>query len=264
MHNHHAALEWWPQLLLAAPFLFLFILYGGLYFLSLQKRKPWPIHRLLLWNTGLALCLISVFGPLARQAHFDFTAHMTGHLFLGMAGPLLLVLGAPITLLLRAISVSRARKVSAFLRKPLLRVLTYPILPALLNVGGLWLLYTTSLYQLMHEYMLLHILIHLHVFFAGYLFTASIIYIDPIPHRVSYLTRALVLTAALAGHGILSKYLYAHPPAGVPAEQAQSGSMLMYYGGDAVDLVIIIILCRHWYRAARPRTLPSGSISTHG
>ncbi|WP_252311539.1 cytochrome c oxidase assembly protein [Sinobaca sp. H24] len=262
MHEHHAALEWWPQIVLAAPFAVLFLLYNGLYVISLLKSQLWPVYRLIVWNAGLTLCLISVIGPLAQEAHSDFTAHMTGHLLLGMAGPLLLVLGAPITLLLRSISTDQARRVTAFLKKPWLRVLTYPLVPALLNVGGLWLLYTTSLYTLMHEYMLLHILVHLHVFLAGYFFTASIIYIDPMPHRVRFLTRALVLTAALAGHGILSKYLYANPPAGVPAEQARSGSMLMYYGGDAVDLLIIIILCSHWYHAARPRSAAAKQIPT--
>ncbi|GAC1495653.1 MAG: hypothetical protein NVS2B15_17670 [Pseudarthrobacter sp.] len=48
------------------------------------------------------------------------------------------------------------------------------------------------------------------------------------------------------------KYLYAHPPAGVPEAQAQAGSQLMYYGGDGLDLIIITILCYRWYHASRP------------
>ena len=79
------------------------------------------------------------------------------------------------------------------------------------------------------------------------------IYIDPISYRVSFLYRSIVLVMALAGHGILSKYIYAYPPAGVSAKQGELGGMIMYYGGDVIDMVIIYFLCLQWYRTARPR-----------
>jgi len=46
-----------------------------------------------------------------------------------------------------------------------------------------------------------------------------------------------------ACHGILSKYIYAHPPMGVPIDQAKTGGLVMYYGGDAIGLILITILC---------------------
>jgi putative membrane protein len=100
-------------------------------------------------------------------------------------------------------------------------------------------------------------IVHLHVFFAGYLYTISIIYIDPIPHRYSFNLRAIVLILSLAAHGILSKYIYAYPPWGVPIEQAQMGGMIMYYGGDIVEIGLIFFFCQQWYKAARPRTIVS-------
>src|SRR5690606_5614714 len=93
-----------------------------------------------------------------------------------------------------------------------------------------------------------------HIFLAGYVFTASMIYIDPIPHRFSFLFRAIVFIVALAGHQVLSKYIYAFPPNGVTRTEAEAGGMLMYYGGDAIDLVIIFVLCYQWYCKTRPRT----------
>jgi putative membrane protein len=92
-----------------------------------------------------------------------------------------------------------------------------------------------------------------HMLGAGYPFTASLIGTDPDPHRASYRTRAVVLIASLAGHDILAKALYATPPADVTEAQAQVGAMLMYYGGDAIDLIIITIFCHRWYRSTRPR-----------
>ena len=62
-----------------------------------------------------------------------------------------------------------------------------------------------------------------------------------------------MLVAFLAAHGILAKYLYAHPPPGVPEAQAQAGGRLMYYGGDVLDLILIAIFCRQWYAATDPQ-----------
>jgi len=95
--------------------------------------------------------------------------------------------------------------------------------------------------------------VHAHLFIAGYLFTAAVISVDPMPHRRSFRHRSAVLVLALAAHDILAKYLYAHPPDGVPVPAAETGAMVMYYGGDAVDVAILVVLGAHWYRATRPR-----------
>jgi putative membrane protein len=83
------------------------------------------------------------------------------------------------------------------------------------------------------------------------------VYIDPTPHRLSYLYRSLVLLFALSAHAILAKHIYAFPPAGVAKQEAEIGGMLMYYGGDAIDLIIIIMLCHQWYRSTQPKMQPT-------
>lgn len=232
----------------------------GLYIVAVlasnrQKRlRNWPLLRTVSFIAGVFLAAAAVVGPLARQSHVDFTIHMMGHLLLGMLAPLFIALAAPMTLLLRTLNVHAARKLSRLLQRRPIRFFTHPIVASLLNIGGLWLLYTTDLYTAMHANLVLHIVVHIHVFIAGYLFTISLLYIDPVSHRFSFLFRTVVFILALAGHGILSKFIYAYPPEGVPVEQARVGAMLMYYGGDAVDLLLIIILFKHWYQSNRPRT----------
>jgi len=230
-------------------------LYIGAVIVSNKRTgyRSWPIYRSVCWVCGVISALIAVIGPLAHRAHEDFTAHMLVHLLLGMLAPLLMALSSPVTLLLRTLSVHSARRVSMLLRSWLSRVFTHPIVTSVLNIGGLWLLYTTDLYMRMHENLVLHLIVHFHVFIAGYLYTVSMIYMDPVSHRLPYRYRAIVMVLSLAGHGILSKYIYALPPAGVPLEQAELGGMLMFYGGDAIDAAIIFILCFQWYRATRPR-----------
>ncbi|WP_110928732.1 cytochrome c oxidase assembly protein [Bacillus massiliglaciei] len=250
----HSGSEMLTQLILSGPFALAFVLYFLAAVLSSRKYRPWPIYRTVCWTFGLFLAVLAVAGPVADAAHADFTVHMLGHLLLGMASPLLMVLGAPMTLLMRSLRTSAARKVSMFLRTWPFVLLSNPIIASILNIGGLWLLYTTSLFSLIHTFPLVHLLVHFHVFLAGYLFTMSMIYIDPVHRRFSFLFRSLVLIVALAGHGILSKYIYAHPPDRVPTGQAQTGAMLMYYGGDLIDIALISILCFHWFKASRPRS----------
>jgi putative membrane protein len=218
-----------------------------------QHYKQWPYYRTLLWIMGIFSAEAAFIGPIATQAHHDFGAHMVGHLLLGMLAPLLMVLSAPVTLILRSLSISKGRRLTKILKSRFAKFVGDPLVASVLNIGGLWLLYTTELYSAMHHHVLLHLLIHIHVFLAGYLFTASMIYIDPISHRRSYLYRGIVLVIALSGHGILSKYIYAIPPVGVPSVEAEQGGMLMYYGGDAIDLVLIFIFWLQWYKANRPR-----------
>lgn len=215
--------------------------------------SKWPWYRMVLWTAGILAALAVMSGPLAEAAHMDFTFHMLGHLLLGMLSPLLLVLASPIRLILRALSVRGARQLTKVMRSRYVQFITHPVTASILNIGGLWLLYTTSLFQLMHEYTWLYLLVHFHVFLAGYVFTAAMIYIDPVSHRYSYLYRSVVFILALAVHQILSKYIYAYPPFGVAREQAEAGGMLMYYGGNIVDVIIIYIICLHWYRSAEPR-----------
>ncbi len=261
MHSEHhmqAALS--ASLWLALPFAAALLLYAWAAFHSSRRYSPWPVFRTVLWTGGILCSLSAVVGPLAEKAHTNFIAHMAGHLLLGMLAPLFMVLAAPITLILRTLPVEQARRVSRLLQNRPLRFAIDPITAFVLNIGGLWLLYTTSLYAHMQENVLIHIFVHLHVFLAGYVFTASILCIDPAPHRRSFHFRAAVLMLALAGHSILSKFLYAHPPAGVSSAQAEMGSMLMYYGGDAVDLILVILFCAQWFHAARPRKAASSKI----
>lgn len=245
------------ELTLSLLCLSLFIAYIAAALTSNRRRhlQTWPPHRYVCCFFGILCAAIALIGPLARVAHAHFPTHMIGHLLLGMLAPLLIVLAAPMTLLLRTLNVSAAKRVSRILKARPLRLFNHPIVTSMLNIGGLWILYTTNLYTAMQHHLLLHLIIHFHVFAAGYLFTASMIYIDPTPHRFSFKYRSIVLIIALAGHAILSKYIYAYPPAGVPRLEAEIGGKLMYYGGDAIDIVIIYILLLHWYKAARPRKI---------
>lgn len=257
MNHHHILhnIDAFIQFCWALSFGLLWLLYLFAAMSARIRHKKWPFFRIVFWTLGMISAVLAITGPLAKQAHLDFKAHMIVHLLLGMLAPLFMVLAAPMTLLFRTLNVKTARKLSVVLRSKYVRIVSHPIAASFLNIGGLWVLYTTDLYAEMHANIFLHLFVHIHVFLAGYVFTASFLSIDPTPHRFGFIFRAIVFVLAAAGHSILSKYIYAHPPSGVSEEQAQLGGMLMYYGGDAVDIVMIIILCYQWYKASWPRSL---------
>lgn len=250
MHGHGVAgvlsLDW----VAGAGLILSACLYLGGIASSRRRGRNWPFLRTAAWFSGLAIAGGALLGPLAAAGHDSFPAHMLGHLLIGMVAPLALVAGAPVTLALRSLDPRQARRLSRALRSTPLRAVSSPVIAGLINVASLWLLYTTPLVEWMFSSPLLHVLVNIHFLLAGYLFTASLIGPDPNPHRAGFPMRAIVLVSALASHGILAKYLYAHPPVGVSLAEAQSGSMLMYYGGDVADAVLIGILCLQWYRAA--------------
>lgn len=115
-------------------------------------------------------------------------------------------------------------------------------------------LYTTALFHLMHASLTVHVLVHLHVIIAGVVFTAAMISPDPQPHRAGFRVRAGVMVAFIAAHSVLGKWLYAYPPAGVGVEDARRGAQVMYYGGDVVDVIILVLLFAGWYTTG-PRPL---------
>lgn len=253
-HVHHTSTGPSLDIPLAVLFALVIALYIAATMITNKRHRIWPLYRTAFWVLGVICAAVSVIGPIANRGHMDFTVHMISHLLLGMLAPLLIVLAAPMTLLLRTLKVTQARHLTRLLKTWPVRILSNPILASILNIGGLWLLYTTELYSAMHQNIFLFVLIHIHIFFAGYLFTASMIYIDPTPHRFSFRFRTIIFVIALAGHGILTKFIYAQPPSGVSKTQAESGAMLMYYAGDAIDIVLICLMCFQWYRATRPRT----------
>lgn len=251
MHNH--VVDIGLDLLSYAFPVALIILYIAAVSVTNNKYKKWPRIRIIFWVLGIFSVFLGIVGPIADRAHDSFSAHMLTHLLLGMLGPLLLVLATPMKLLLRSVPVGFGRLISKLLKSSYVQWITHPVLASVLNVGGLWILYATDLYSAMHSSMWLFVLVHVHIFLAGYVFTLSMIYVEVAPHRTSFRLRAVVLILAMAAHGILSKWIYANPPAGISMSDAQSAGLLMYYGGDVIDLVIVVILCAQYFGGRKIR-----------
>lgn len=242
MHTHH----FHHYIFIAASLLI------GLYFVGVirsnKKFKKWQFNRTLYWVIGILSITIAFLGPL--QNHGDFIMHMYSHLLIGMISPLFLSLAQPLTLLLRNLPVAQARQITSILKSSYFRIITHPVVAMIINIGGLWFLYTSSLIYVMHEVFIVNIVVHIHLFLGGYFFTISVLSIPPLPNRASFRLRAITLILFMALHSILAKWLYANPLFEDVAS-VQKGAMIMYYGGDIVDVLMVISLLYDYYKPSK-------------
>ncbi len=207
------------------------------------RGRAWRGWRVASFAAGVTLLAAAAAPPLGAWAHHDPRGHVVRHLLLGMLAPLALVLAAPATLVLRALPVRAARRVTAVLRRPAAHRLAHPAAALALDVGALYLLYLTPLYALALRTPALHALVHLHFVVAGCLFAWATVGPDPAPRRPAAGVRLAAIGAAVAAHATLAKLMYAYGwPRGTPhgADELRAAAQLMYYGGDATELLLLV------------------------
>ena len=171
-----------------------------------RRGDAWPIYRTILWVAGMLLLAYITNGCVNAYEQYLFSAHMAAHMVLTMAVPVLLVPGAPVTLAARAIRVrkdgSRGGREWILLgvHSRFAGFIANPIVAAVLFAGSLWVFYFSPLFRwtmvdhLGHEWMIVHFLI------TGYLFVQSLIGIDPVPYRLPYPFRLVLLLGTMALH----------------------------------------------------------------
>ncbi|MEU9981549.1 cytochrome c oxidase assembly protein [Streptomyces sp. NPDC050856] len=232
-----------------------------------RRGDAWPRYRDASFTAGGAALAAAAVAPLPGG---PFTAHMAQHLVIAMAAPVPLVVARPMTLALRTLPPGTARRaLLAVTGSRPAALLCFPPLAALLDMGGLWLLYRTPLLATAHHEPLVGAVVHLHVLAAGALFTFCVCQRDPVRHGWSLAWRGGALLAAGAAHAVLAKSLYASPPPGTAfaAADLRAGAQVMYYGGDLVDLALATVLAVQWYAAtgrarARFRRLSAATRAT--
>ncbi|HEX4058275.1 MAG TPA: cytochrome c oxidase assembly protein [Galbitalea sp.] len=234
-----------------------------------QRGDKWPIHRTILWISGMAVLLYVTSGGVNVYEEYLFSAHMIEHMVLTMAVPVLLVPSAPITLALRAINKredgSRGARewILLAVHSRVFTFLSQPLVAALLFASSLWIFYYTPLFSwastdhVGHEWMIFHFLI------VGYLFVSSLIGVDPSPARPSYPLRLLILLATMAFHaffglalitstGLLSADWYGAMGWGpsIPAlEDQQTAGGIAWGIGEIPTLALAILVAFMWSRS---------------
>ena len=255
--------QWHPQ-----PLLVLGIgIAAGLYLAGVLRLRrngvAWSPWRTASWLFGLLLVAGSLMSGLDAYADVAFSAHATQHMLMATVAPIPLALAAPLTLALRALSARPRKLLLRVLHTPVARILTFPLTGFVLMTVSLYAVYYSSLYPASLDNPALHQWLHLHFLISGCLFYWPIIGVDPIPGRLPYWGRLLILfisfpVHALFGLSLMSTttvfgadyYAELHVP-WIPdllADQ-HTGGAIMWSAGELVGAVVFLILFIQWARA---------------
>jgi len=260
--------EWELSPVLAA----LTVLAVGVYVvgvLRLQGRGDrWPVGRSLSFGLGIAAFVLATQSGLATYDTTLISVHMVQHMILSMVVPLAFALSAPVTLALRTLRTRPRRWLLAVLHSRVLAVLSFPPLAFLLYVISPWALYFSGWYDASLESTYVHEAMHVHLVIVGCLFFWPLVGIDPVPGRVAYPFRLLLVFMTLPFHAFLGVTIMGETrlmggdwypelhegPMGawLPdplADQHLAGGIL-WGSGDLLGLVIFGVLFAQWVRSS--------------
>jgi putative membrane protein len=192
-----------------------------------------------------------------------FSTHMTQHMILSMVAPVFLALGAPVTLALRTLPGRSRGMLLAVLHSRVAKTLTFPLIGWALFVGSPFALYFSGWYPATLDHRWMHELLHIHFLLVGCIFLWPLIGLDPVPGKVAYPLRFMLVFAALPFHAILgisimdsqqliagSHYIALQLPWSDPYSDQRVGGGLLWASGDLVGLLLLGSVTVQWMRAS--------------
>jgi cytochrome c oxidase assembly factor CtaG len=233
-----------------------------------RRGDRWPVGRSLAFGSAM---VFAAFATVAGLGVYDDTLlsdHMVQHMVLAMVVPLAMALGAPITLALRTLPRRPRRWLLAVLHSRVAKVLTFPPLTFALFVLTPWALYFSGWYAATLHSDYLHELTHLHMVLVGCLFFWPLVGIDPIPGRIGYPARMLLVVLTLPFHAFMGVTIMgqktliggtwypelAEGPMGAwlpdPHTDQHVAGGILWSAGDAVGLLFFGVLFVQWVRAS--------------
>jgi putative copper resistance protein D len=230
-----------------------------------ERGDRWPAARTLAFVVlGMGGLFFATSSGLGTYDDTLLSVHMVQHMVLSMLVPLCLALGAPVTLMLRTFRATPRRWLLALLHSRLAAVLSFAPLTFLLFVISPWALYFTSWYDASLHSDFVHEMMHLHLVVVGSLFFWPLVGLDPVPGRVAYPFRLLLLVLTLPFHAFLGvtimnqdtliggSWYPSLPESWLPspaADQHLAGGIL-WSSGDLVAIAFVGVLFTQWARSS--------------
>lgn len=240
---------------------------GGAYLWGVSRLRHrgdrWPGGRTAIFLIGLAaIAAVSVSGLAAYDTTL-VSVHMVQHMVLSMIAPIFLALGAPVTLALRTVPLAPRRRLLAVLHSRVVGVLTFPLVSFGLFVVSPFVLYFSGLYRLSLEYEWLHAIVHVHLIAVGCLFFWPLIGLDPLPGRMPYPLRALMMFLSTPFHTVLGLTVMQstsllggdwYPSLALtwanPYDDQNLAGGILWAGGEFVAVAMLGALVFQWMREA--------------
>ena len=255
-----------------SPILFVLLVWAaGLYLYGVwrlhERGDRWPIGRTLAFVVGgMGSFFFATSSGLAVYDTTLLSVHMVQHMVLSMVVPVFCALGAPVTLALRTLPRRPRGVLLRVLHSRVARVLTFPPLTLALFVISPWALYFTGWYDATLHSTFLHELMHLHLVVVGALFFTPIVGVDPVPGRVGYPFRLLMLVLTLPFHAFLGVTIMAQtrlighdwypslhasmPWLPNPLDDQNLAGGILWGSGDLIAISVFGVLFVQWVRSS--------------
>ncbi|MDT0201183.1 cytochrome c oxidase assembly protein [Nocardioides sp. AE5] len=191
------------------PFLFVATVWvTGAYLIGVEvlrrRGDRWPIGRTIAFvGLGMGGFFLATTSGVSVYDTTLVSVHMVQHMILSMWVPMWLALGAPVTLALRTLPATPRRWLLAVLHSRVVKVLSFPPLTLVLYIVSPWALYFSGWYDASLASTYVHEMMHVHLVLVGALFFWPLMGVDPIPGRVAYPFRLLLIFITLPFHAFL-------------------------------------------------------------
>jgi cytochrome c oxidase assembly factor CtaG len=231
---------------------------------QLRRRGiPWSRARTTLWMCGLAIIFVGTSSSVGAYDTTLFTMHAVQHMLLQMLAPIPLALAAPITLALRALPRTQRGVLLRVLHSAPSRVITHPLSAYAVFTVSPFALYYSPLYEATLRSDVLHDLGHLHLILTGFLLFSVLLALDPLPHRLPYVLRLMMIIGLGPMHVLLGipvmmgntlfaedYYLELGREWGPSLlSDQQTGGGLMWVFGDVVTIAFLGGIFLQWLRS---------------
>ncbi len=246
---------------------------AGLYLLGVRllsrRGDRWPVGRTVSFvGVGMGSFLLATSSGIAAYDTTLLSVHMVQHMVLSMIVPLALALGAPVTLALRTLPRRPRQWLLAVVHSRVAKVLSFPPLAFVVYVVSPWALYFTSWYDASLASTYVHEMMHFHLVLVGALFFWPLMGIDPVPGRVGYPFRVLLVVLTLPFHAFLGitimdsteliggeHYLALREgPMGAwlpdPHDEQHLAGGILWGSGDLIGLSFFAVLFVQWVRSS--------------
>jgi cytochrome c oxidase assembly factor CtaG len=234
-----------------------------------RRGDDWPVGRTLSFVVvGLGSAAVATVSGLAAYDDTLLSVHMVQHMILSMLVPLALALGAPITLALRTLPRRPRSWLLSVVHSRLAKVLSFAPLTFTLYVFTPWALYFSGWYAATLHSDYLHQMSHLHLVLVGCLFFWPLMGIDPVPGRIMYPARMLLVVLTLPFHAFLGITIMTqdrllggswypslhHGPMASwlpdPHTDQHLAGGILWTSGDAIGVLFFAVLFAQWARSS--------------
>jgi putative copper resistance protein D len=233
-----------------------------------HRGDRWPVGRTVAFLLAMLAAAVATISGIGTYDDTLLSDHMAQHMILSMVVPVAMALGAPVTLALRTLPRRPRGWLLVVLHSRVAKVLSFPPLTFTLFIVTPWALYFSGWYPatLHHDY--LHEMTHLHMVLVGCLFFWPIVGIDPLPGRVSYPFRLVLLVLTLPFHAFMGVAIMSQDtliggdwypelhegPMGSwlpsPMSDQHVAGGILWSTGDLVGLLFFAVLFAQWVRAS--------------